>query len=253
MIEPVIKFRRIMPSAIEPMRADKTALGSIPAAALQYCEALKTASGFGWYVFPPRDIQLRWDGTQVFFSNNGQWEVLRSVVDRETITAWQSYAPDDLKPKVPPFLSQLFVPGLVQIWSGLTVQSAKDWSVLVRPLANVITPKSYLCYEGMIESDWFSPVPLFINLRLLSTDQIITLPRVQPLFQIQALPRIAYNEVGSRSAFDECGENASTALSQQEWQSLGNTLRSISQERPHDIGRYGVAVRKRAKSEFDGE
>jgi hypothetical protein len=240
-----------MSSAIEPMRADKTAMGSIPAAALQYCEALKTASGYGWYVFPPKDIQLRWDGTEIFFMNDGQWESLRSVVDRETVKKWQLHAPDELKSKAPPFLSRLFVPGLVQIWSGLVVQTSADWSVLVRPLANVITPKSYLCYEGMVESDWFAPVPLFINLRLLSTDQIITLPCVQPLFQIQAVPRIAYNEIGSRSTFHELEDTSETAMTEQEWSSLGNTLRSISQERPHDIGRYGVAVRKRAKSESD--
>jgi Family of unknown function (DUF6065) len=245
----MVKFTAIMPSAVEPMRADKTALGSIPAAAMQYCEALKTASSYGWYVFPPRDIQLRWDGTQVFFLNGNTWEVLRSVIDSDTAELWTQQAPASLKRSVPPFLSQLFVPGLVQIWTGLTVQTAQDWSVLVRPLANVVTPKSYLCFEGMIESDWFCPLPLFINLKLLATDVVISLPRTQPLFQVQPVPRIAYAHSTHEATNTSLSDLGSQALTDAEWSGFGNTLRSISPERPHDIGRYGVNVRKRTKNE----
>jgi Family of unknown function (DUF6065) len=246
--QPIVKFRRIMPSAIEPMRADKSALGSIPAAALQYCEALRSASSYGWYAFPPHDVQLRWDGAEIFFLQNGKWEVLRNVVDAATIDLWQQKAPAEHTGKVPPFLSRLFVPGLVQIWTGLVVQTSADWNILVRPLANVITSKSYLCYEGIIESDWFAPVPLFINLRLLTTDQVITLPRNQPLFQVQPVSKTAYTDACNHSTFTSLASTGTDAIDEQEWEGLVNTLRSISPDRPHDIGRYGATVRKKSKT-----
>jgi hypothetical protein len=33
-----------------------------------------------------------------------------------------------------------------------------------------------------------------------------------------------------------------------DWAGLRSTIRSVSSERPHDFGRYGAEVRKRAKS-----
>ena len=45
---PTITFYRAIPESFEPMRADRAALGVIPTAAFQYCEALTSASAFGW-------------------------------------------------------------------------------------------------------------------------------------------------------------------------------------------------------------
>jgi hypothetical protein len=38
--EPTITFYRAIPASFEPMRADRAALGVIPHAAVQYCEAI---------------------------------------------------------------------------------------------------------------------------------------------------------------------------------------------------------------------
>ena len=51
-----VQFYRIIPEAIPPMPADASALGTLPFAAYQYCEAIRTASSFGWYIFPMADI-----------------------------------------------------------------------------------------------------------------------------------------------------------------------------------------------------
>lgn len=242
-MEPIIKFHRLMPGAVLPMRADKSALGGIPAAAYQFCEALRSASAFGWYLFPPRNIELRWDGAQVFVRVGEEWRVLSSMVDAETAAVWKEIAPPGLA--VPPFLSPLFVPGIVQVWTGLVVQTAPGWGALVRPLANVPAAKSFQCFEGIIETDWFSPVPVFINLRLTATDHVIVLPKVQPLFQIQPIPRTAYTTALEAAAIEPVAGAGPATLSEAEWQGLGSTLRSISPDRPPDIGRYGAEVRKR--------
>jgi hypothetical protein len=243
---PVVKFHRVLPGAISPMPADKSALGSMPAAAHQYCEALRAASGFGWYIFPPKDILLRWDGAQTFYSDGEGWLPLTNVVDPEHAAYWDAHCPEDLRGGVPSYMSALFVPGVVQIWSGLLVSTAPDWSVLVRPLANLAQPRSHACFEGIIETDWFKPVPLFINMRVTATDVAIEIPRTRPLFQIQPLHRAAYTQALKASTYVD-GLEEGAGLTEQEWAGFRNTVRSISFERPPDVGRYGAEVRRRGR------
>src|SRR5437016_6504113 len=57
--DPIVTFYRAIPESFEPMRADRSALGVIPTAAFQYCEALTSASAFGWYLFSPMTFYLR--------------------------------------------------------------------------------------------------------------------------------------------------------------------------------------------------
>ena len=141
------------------MPADASALGTLPVAAYQYCEAIRAASSFGWYVFPPADIRLRWDGSEVRCWQDGEWRSLVSLsLAGEALERWQEFAPDDLKDRPPPYLSSLFVPGIVQVWSGFLVSSSEDWSILVRPPANLTQSNAYFCYEGLVETDRFGPV-----------------------------------------------------------------------------------------------
>ena len=139
------------------MPADASALGTLPVAAYQYCEAIRAASSFGWYVFPPTDIRLRWDGSEVRCWQDGEWQSLVSMtLAGETLQRWQQFAPDGLKDQPPPFLSSLFVPGIVQVWSGFLVSSSEDWSILVRPPANLTQSNSYFCYEGLVRPMFWS-------------------------------------------------------------------------------------------------
>ena len=62
---PAVTFYTAIPGCRTPMRADPSVLGTLPARGFQYCEALRAASSFGWYVFPPIDFTLQWDGSQV--------------------------------------------------------------------------------------------------------------------------------------------------------------------------------------------
>lgn len=112
----VVTFHKISPGAISPMQGEKSALGSMPAAAHQFCEALRAASSFGWYISPPRDIRLRRDGAQTFFDAEAEWLPLSRVVDPELSSYWDKHCPDDMRGGAPLYLSALFVAGVVQIW-----------------------------------------------------------------------------------------------------------------------------------------
>ena len=64
---PALRFYRLYPDARLPERADRAAGGSMPLRAFRYCEAMTTASSFGWYVFAPMDFSLMWDGEDIFW------------------------------------------------------------------------------------------------------------------------------------------------------------------------------------------
>jgi hypothetical protein len=251
---PIVTFHRVFTGAIPPMRADKSALGSLPTAAYQYCEAIRTASGFGWYIFPPLDMCLKWNGAEVFHKDEeGEWRVLSSAfLGDEFNEYWDTYAPADLKGWRLPYLSSVFLPGVVQVWSGLLVSTAKDWSVLVRPLANTGISTSFQYYEGIVESDEFCPCPLFVNIRLIATDRELLLSRESPLFQVQPVHRSSYQE-GSMKYREYEGiqprRDGISGMSPADWAGLRTTTRSLKMEKERMFGTYGSGVRKRAKKD----
>lgn len=250
----IVTFHRVYTSALPPLRADKSALGTIPTAAFQYCEAMRVASSFGWYVFPPDDIQLVWDGVDVFYALDGGWEKLTSITLGDDFTTyWDLHAPEDLKGCSPPFLSSLFVPGIVQIWSGLFVSTADQWSIHIGPLANIAQNRSFSCFEGIVETDTFKPCPLFVNIRLQTTDREILIPKNTPLFQVKPISRDCYAEqvfqhrefVGLAARDGDSG-----GMSADDWGGYRTTVRRVDAPQKGRIpGANGVVRRRRSKQD----
>jgi len=244
---PTLTFHRMYPDTLPPLRADKSALGTIPSAAFQYCEAMRAASAHGWYVFPPFDIRLRWTGSDVLWFNDGTWETLTQVRLPEFDDYWDASVPADMRGLAPPFLTGVQVRGIVQVWSGLLVESAEGWNTLVRPLVNAPQSHLYVPYEGVIETDRFAPCPLFTNLQLTSTEVVIDLLRHRPLFQVQPVRRDCYGEAAHDSEdVDAFGEGA-IGLTEAQWRGFRRTIRTDRQDDPHYSGSYASDVRKRAK------
>ena len=249
---PTVTFHQVYPDALPPMRADKAALGTMPVMAYRHCEPLRMASAFGWYVFPPLDICLRWNGADVFHEVDGQWEVLSQARLPGFDDYWNAHAPEELHDLAPPFLTHLPMKGMVQIWSGLLCSSRDGFSVLVRPLANVRASHLYTCFEGLVESDRFGPFPLFINIQLTATDVVIDLPRHAPLFQVQPLSRQTYGEDAHRSADYEglAGLDADhPAMDAEDWAGYRKTVRVVAADAPPEGGSYTVATRRRGRHE----
>lgn len=244
---PLVQFHRLIPGTTMPQRADRSAIGTMPTRAFRYCEALVTASAFGYYVFPPIDFSLLWDGrgVQWTWKGAGEWHELHVAQFPDFAATFDDLVPDEIKGFSPPFLGAMQEPGIVQIWSGMVARTAPGWSLLIRPLANVPQPRAYEMFEGIIESDrWFGP--LFTNIRLLKTDEPIEFRAEYPLFQVQPLPRAAYDDktlnkvelVGSLSDFTP-----------EDWDDFYETVvrPNVQSDRPR--GAYAVAARKRRKAE----
>lgn len=246
----VVTFHRVYPDAVPVMRADRSALGTIPAAAHQYCGALCSASAFGWYVFPPTDIRLKWNGVDVFHETDGAWEPLASKHLPGFPGYWNDRCPEELRDMAPPFLSSLFVPGIVQIWSGLLVGTESDWSLLIRPPVNVPHSHLYCSYEGIIETDRYKPAPLFTNIRLLATDVVIEFSRFKPLFQVQPIARRCYTDAIANYECREGLADTDGGMSPRDWDGYRRTIRtSDPADDSHRPGSYAVGARKRSKQE----
>jgi hypothetical protein len=243
--KPVVTFYRAIPGCRAPMRADSSVLGTLPARGFQHCEALRSAASFGWYVFPPIDFTLQWDGSQVIWTYSGAkaWYPLLSAQFPGYSTVFDRAAPERMRGFSPPFLTTMAEPGIIQLWTGLMVETAENWSILVRPPANLPRNLAFDCYEGIVETDrWFGP--LFINLRLIKTDVPIQFNTETPLLQVQPLHRSTYaEEVLNR--FGLVGDLAE--FPDHAWSGYEEHIVRPMLE-PTRAGAYAAAVRRRRKS-----
>jgi len=243
---PAVTFYGAVPGVRAPIRADASVLGTLPARGFQYCEALRAASSFGWYVFPPIDFTLQWDGSQVLWTYRGAkaWYPLTSAQFPGFQAEFDRRAPKRLRGFSPPFLTAVPEPGIVQLWTGLFIESAENWSILVRPPANLPRNLAFDLYEGIVESDrWFGP--LFTNLRLIKTDVPINFSTETPLVQVQPLQRTTYaDEVSNRfGLFENLSDFPPEA-----WSRYEQTIVKPNLEPARPAGAYAAEVRRRKRS-----
>jgi len=243
---PAVTFYGAIPGCRAPIRADASVLGTLPSRGFQYCEALRSASSFGWYVFPPIDFTLQWDGSQILWTYRGAkaWYPLTSAQFPGYQTIFDRTAPKRLRGLSPPFLTAVPEPGIVQLWTGFFIESAENWSVLVRPPANLPRSLAFDLYEGIIETDrWFGP--LFTNLRLIKTDVPIHFSTETPLLQVQPLHRSTYGDEVSNGFAVIADPRAFPAAA---WERYEETIVKPNLDSVRPIGAYATSVRRRRRS-----
>jgi hypothetical protein len=241
---PLATFYRFIPGCREPQRADRAAAGTLPTRGFRFCEALTSASAFGWYVFPPISFSLIWDGSEVLwtYEGAGDWHALKTAQFPGFASRFDEVVSPDLKGFSPPFLTGLREPGLVQIWSGLAVRTAPDWNLLVRQPANLVRHPGYECYEGIVETDrWFGP--LFTNVRLTRTHAPIEFDADFPFLQVQPVHRSLYG-----SALDQFEIVAGLdQIDSAGWDAYRETVVKPNVDPERRPGQYAVAARRRRK------
>ena len=248
----IVEFFRLIPAARPPKRAERAAAGYLPARAMRYCDSLTSATGYGYWVFPPMDIRLLWNGEEVFWSygDDETWLPL-SGTDSGAVqfphyaAAFDAAAPDELRGYSPPFLTALPELGGVQMWTGLLAKTRPGWSLSVRSPVNLPSVPGVVAWEGIIETDvWFGP--LFTNFRLTRTDMPVHIRAHVPFIQVQPVPQLAYRE--ETLASFACQDAAD--LSPDDWDRLGKVL--LPHPNPEvRQGEYAVMVRKRRLCPFD--
>jgi hypothetical protein len=260
--KPVIcRFYRLIEDAPDPERADRSADGTLPMIAYSYCEAITSASGFGWYFYPPISFSLVWDGREIGWSYDGgkRWEPLRAAPYPSSPDAFAKLAPSTLADLEPSFLSQGKLPGVVQIWSGYLAQTAPGWALLSRGVANRAPTQpveehelladarddqtenaAYANYEGIVETDsWFGP--LFTNVRLMRINSPVDFHVNRPFFQVQPILRQCYRDPGF--AVLQAHE-----LGPEDWHRFEATMRPNRDDKRRP-GHYAADTRRRLRRE----
>lgn len=240
----VVSFFRMVPGTVPPMRGDASALGTLPLPAFQFCEAVRTASSMGWYIFPPKDMTLSFDGREIHvLTEAGSYPLASETIGPDFTALWNSLCPDTLQDEEPSWISTLSYPGIVQIWSGYCISTQPGWSVWIKPITNLFTSSSLTAFEGVVETDKFKPSPLFANFRIEKTDTPVHIQSTQPLFQVIALPEAAFfppPDSDEQAVFED--EASSREF---DWDGYLRTTRPQERERPH--GKYGADIRKGRK------
>lgn len=240
-----VTFYGAIPGCRAPMRADPSVLGTLPTRGFQYCEALRSASSFGWYVFPPIDFTLQWDGSEVVWTYRGAraWYPLSSAQFPGLEAIFDRAAPKRLRGFAPPFLTVVPGTGIVQVWTGFFIETRADWSVLVRAPANLQRNLGFDLYEGIVETDrWFGP--LFTNVRMVKTDVPVHFSTETPLVQVQPLQRSTYADEVS-NGFGLVGD--ARQFPAEAWARYEQTIVKPNLDPQRPVGAYAVAARRRRK------
>jgi hypothetical protein len=242
-IAPLIEFFQLVPNERPPRKADRAVGGTIPTRALRYCEALTSASGFGWYVFLPMSFKVMWDGHDMLWTYQGvdEWLPLSRAVQYPGFRdRFDQHAPADARGFSPTFLAPSIQPGGLQVWTGCIAKTAPGWSLLVRGVANLSKSLAYETLEGIIETDhWFGP--LFDNIRILKTDTPIEFRDDIPFLQVQPVRKDVYSEKFLRNfVVKELHE-----LNPENWAQFNRTVVTPNTAPQRKRGQYAVSVRKR--------
>ena len=244
--QPLVEFCRLVSQARLPKRAERSAAGYLPSRAMRYCDALTSATGFGYWVFPPITLRLLWDGQQIFWSceDSEEWLPLSGTVSGAVQfpdfgAVFDATAPEYLSGYSPPFLTAMPEEGGIQIWTGLLAKTRPGWSLNVRSPVNLPQIPGLVTWEGIVETDvWLGP--LFNNFRMTRTDFPVTLRSNAPFLQVQPVPQIAYRD-------DVLGEFRCLEpeqLSGEDWRRLSQVLLPNPDWESRQ-GEYAVTVRKR--------
>lgn len=248
---PLVEFFHLVPNANPAQRADKSVGGVIPARALRYCEAITSASAFGWYVFLPINFKVVWDGYDMLWTYDGvdTWLPLtRDAVQYPNFSvAFDEAAPPDVRGFSPPFLAPSIQPGGLQIWTGCIAKTAPGWSLLVRGVANLPQTLSYQMLEGIIETDhWFGP--LFDNIRFLKTDVPVEFRNDVPFLQVQPVRKEIYAE----KFLQNFAVKNMADLSPEHWAAFRKTVVDPNTASERKRGQYAVSVRKQKAAHGPG-
>lgn len=243
---PIARFYRMIAQARPPMRADRSAAGTLPTRAYRYCEAVTAAAGYGWWVFPPTGLKFIWDGSDIFWICDAMddWEILSPSAQLPGFNdAFDAAAPAALRGCAPPMLTALPEPGTLQIWTGLFARTLPGWHLLVRAPANLPLPGGFTLYEGIVESDtWFGP--LFINLRFTRTHTPITMRPDFPLLQVQPIRAETYDDavLNATGLVPTMGGMAAA-----DWEDYRQTIAVPNENPDRPFGDYAKQARRRRK------
>lgn len=138
-------------------------------------------------VFAPLDVALRSDGHRVAVRTRLGWCALATLDFPEFDDDWDTYCPRDLCGRAPPYLSAGAAPGTVDLWTGICLSVSRRSRLVLSSAPDCAAPAGV---ELLPASRWLEPdelTPLWLRLRIVTTDMPVTLSRLQPCCELSVV------------------------------------------------------------------
>ncbi|MGV9807698.1 DUF6065 family protein [Micromonospora chersina] len=216
-----------MTGTVEPLRVEVYSLyadsrpaeaaspslgGSLPVRAVRQCPPVAVGSGLGWYVYPPADFALRWDGQETEWSlleenEPVRWRSLAGGYDGRLpdAAAQLAKAPDRFRDDLDifdryggeiPFIDVDPRAGnMVELVTGVMARTSPGWCLLARGAPNWPAPTGLQIYEGVVETDWYTSL-LPTILRLTEPGRVVRFYRNLPVMCLQPVHRAVLEAAG---------------------------------------------------------
>lgn len=247
----MIRFFNLVDTGLDPQKADKSALGTLPTNGFRYCEPVRTASGFGWYLFLPLELMITWDGSEYHFSVDGaeNWYLLTDAIQYPDFAArFDESAPEAIRGYSPPFVSRTNDPDILQIWTGQIAVTEPGVGIYVKGPTNLNQGLGHSVMEGVIQTEWWFG-PTFANVRIHVRDKPVVFRADRPFVQIQPFS-IPFAETFEASTPETA--RGLVALGPEDWKRYEDTVVRRMKTRQR-LGDYAVEARQKRKRATSGD
>lgn len=171
-----IQVWRLHPRGARLEPADKTLRGDAPHGAVRWCGPFTHANQYGYWVFPPIDIDIIWYGGRSY-----DYKIHTPYTDDDWTLISGLQRPDDRYQYAPRNKIDFggVLDSVVSIWTGCIFQTPPGWGLMVRNPINVSSSTVFRIQEGILETDWM-PYDVWMNLQFLQQDKWVHIRRDQP-------------------------------------------------------------------------
>jgi hypothetical protein len=208
-----LKVWRLHPQGIGIIPAEKTLMGTAHPDGIKYCGPFTNANKYGFWVFPPVDIDfiVHKDGT--FEHKADAWENTEVEIIRRLI---KGNDPEDNQKWVCNFNGRAKIDfgrvekNILQIWTACIFETPPGWALMIRSPINVGMDSPYRIQEGILETDWLK-YDIWINVAVQRVDEWISLRKNAwpPLAQLIPVKKESYdNWTLSEEAINRNSEEA---------------------------------------------
>jgi hypothetical protein len=150
-----LKVWRLHPDGCPIAPADRSLRGTAHKGGTRWCGPYTHANKAGWWLFPPVDMDITWNGGSEF-----DWELhtpysdvdrhlIHFLLDGDEVSAhkWLNEGGRDK------FSWGLVEEGVVQIWTGCIFETPPGWGLHIRSPINLGNPNFHVM-EAVLETDW---------------------------------------------------------------------------------------------------
>jgi hypothetical protein len=128
------------------------------------------------------------------------------------------------------------------------VETAPDVWLHIRPIVNKNDISAFSCFEAIVETDSFRPMPLFMNIKVHRTGSEVLIEKDMPLFQVCAIEKSSVRRQTAKTQSIDDIEAPDQAA--KFWSGMDDTLRIKGVTPPRkSMGSYAANTRRREKGE----